>query len=140
MILKISLLPNASKPKIATDGSAGIDLSAMKIEPFHGVRRQFKIYTGVCVEIPRGFVGLLFPRSSIAKTDLRMSNSVGVIDSDYRGEITAVFDAELNTCAYTVGDRCVQLVVVPIPCIELEFTSKLTTTLRGDGGYGSTGD
>ena len=139
MKLKLLLLPGAKTPKITTSGAAGIDLSATKIESVPGIKKQFIIYTGVCIEIPKGFVGLLFPRSSVAKTDLRMSNSVGVIDSDYRGEITAYFDAELSSCAYAVGDKCVQLVIVPIPCLEFEFVDRLSTTKRACGGYGSTG-
>ena len=84
------LCPKAKAPVRATDGSAGYDLFAAQVD--YPLFQLARCYSGIAVEIPRGFVGLLFPRSSIVKIEQRMSNAVGVIDSDYRGEITGVFD------------------------------------------------
>ena len=134
------LVPEAVAPYRATDGSAGWDLTAAR-ELSQGKKTVYG--TGLAVEIPKGYVGLLFPRSSIHKKVLRLSNSVGVIDSDYRGEITAVFDS-FNTWPYEwekyrPGDRICQLIILPVPTIEWEESEELTNTKRGEGGYGSTG-
>lgn len=134
------LVPEAVAPFQATDGSAGWDLTATR-ELDQGKKAIYG--TGLSVEIPKGYVGLLFPRSSIHKKALRLSNAVGVIDSDYRGEITAVFDS-LSTWPYEwekylPGDRICQLIILPVPTIEWEESEELTNTERGSGGYGSTG-
>jgi dUTP pyrophosphatase len=109
---------------------------------------------GIALEIPNGFVGLVFPRSSIRKTGLQLSNSVGVIDSGYRGELQATFTKVFGSDGmydemkvkemqpnefYKVGDRVVQIMIIPYPSIEFEETDKLSDTERGDGGFGSTG-
>ena len=141
MKLKIKkLTPSAELPTRGSDGAAGWDFYCTKIEPF--LATQIKAHTDIAVEIPPGFVGLAFPRSSIVKTGLRLGNCVGVIDSDYRGEITAVFDVRTNYEAanYRPGDRIIQLVVVPYAVFEgVEVCEKLSRTERGTGGYGSTG-
>ena len=128
-------------PYQATDGSAGWDLTATSRELVKGNKAIYG--TGLAVEIPKGYVGLLFPRSSIHNKTLRLSNSVGVIDSDYRGEIKAVFDQidlfPRNALLYQLGDRICQLVILPVPTIEWEESEELTNTERGEGGYGSTG-
>ena len=103
--------------------------------------------TGLAFEIPEGYVGLLFPRSSNAKKDLLLSNSVGVLDSGYRGEVTfkfkpcEVFEKPDLTYPekYEVGDRIGQLIIIPYPHIEFEVVEELSDTDRGAGGYGSTG-
>jgi len=95
--------------------------------------------TGIAVEIPPGHVGLIFPRSSIFHTGLILTNSVGVIDSGYRGEIKAVFKAPGHYDIYRIGERIGQLVIVPIPDVEYEEADELSETERGTGGYGSTG-
>ena len=97
--------------------------------------------TGLAIEIPEGHVGLLFPRSSISKTDLTLRNSVGIIDSGYRGEITFKFNNILmSSCEpYNVKERIGQLIIMPYPIIEFEEVEELSTTERGEGGYGSTG-
>lgn len=117
----------------ATD--AGCDLYATSRHYDNGLI----IYgTGVAVEIPTGYVGLVFPRSSIANTLLTLSNSVGVIDSGYRGEIMAKFRmGGLN--AYCVGDRIAQLIIIPYPEVVFEEVDELSDSDRGEGGYGSTG-
>jgi dUTP pyrophosphatase len=94
---------------------------------------------GIAVQIPKGHVGLLFPRSSCAKTGKWMGNSVGVIDSDYIGELSAVFYTRDGADEYHVGDRVAQLIIMPIPEIEWHEVQELSPTERGSGGYGSTG-
>ena len=96
---------------------------------------------GIALEIPNGFVGLVFPRSSIRNTELTLSNSVGVIDSGYRGELQATFNKlnGLDSIAYNVGDRVVQLIIIPHPTTEFEEVNELNNTERGAGGFGSTG-
>ena len=135
------LVPEAVAPYQATDGSAGWDLTATSRELAQGKKAIYG--TGLSVEIPKGYVGLLFPRSSIHKKALRLSNSVGVIDSDYRGEIKAVFIWEgywpHDCILYQPGDRICQLIILPVPTIEWEESEELTPTKRGEGGYGSTG-
>ena len=136
------LHPDAVMPKQGTPGSAGFDLTATNREMRAGVR-QFVYHTDIAVEIPKGYVGLVFARSSICRTGLLLTNCVGVIDSDYRGEITAVFDFSHTVLSidsvYKPGDRICQLVIVPIPEVEYIEVDNLSETERGAGGYGSTG-
>lgn len=131
------LVENAVIPTYAKEGDAGLDLTATGIE----INNDKVTYgCGLAIEIPKGYVGLLFPRSSNSKKDLLLTNSVGVIDSGYRGEITAVFKKiEYLAEAYKVGERFAQLVILPYPEIELEESEELSATERGTGGYGSTG-
>lgn len=133
----------AAAPRRGTDGAAGYDLTANKVT-IDVVDKSTVIYTchsGLAVEIPKGHVGLLFPRSSVFKTKMQMSNGVGVIDSDYRGEVKAKFYlvGSDGGDAYEAGERFAQLVVIPIPSVEYEEADELTSTERGAGGYGSTG-
>lgn len=96
---------------------------------------------GVALEVPEGHVMLLFPRSSIGKnTPLRMANSVGVIDSDYRGTIHALYE-NIDICPTLIkrGDRIAQGIILPIPKIEFEEVTLLSGTKRGHGRFGSTG-
>ena len=106
--------------------------------------------TGLAFEIPKGYVGLVFPRSSISNLDITMSNCVGVIDSGYRGEVTAkfkpamLFNREqrpiiLNNRIYNVGERIAQLIIIPYPQITFVEADELSETERGAGGYGSSG-
>lgn len=129
--------PKAVLPKAMTDGSAGFDLTATECIK---MLDSYIYRTGLCVEIPEGHVGLLFPRSSICTKNVRLSNSVGVIDSDYRGEISAVMDIinKIET-PYMEGERVVQLVIVETPKFKPVLAEELSQTKRGKGGYGSTG-
>lgn len=132
--------PRAVIPSYAKPGDAGLDLTAISVED----KGEKVIYgTGLAVEIPEGYVGLIFPRSSIHKKNLSLSNSVGVIDSGYRGEIKFIFKVDAlvtNTPNfYEVGDRIGQLMIIPYPQIELEEAEELSQTARGEGGFGSTG-
>lgn len=134
-----ALIPTYSK-----SGDAGLDLTATSISATH----EFIEYgTGLAIEIPQGYVGLLFPRSSISKYDLLQCNSVGVIDSNYRGEIkirfkktkdlkSPLFDEKL----YNMGDRIGQLIILPYPQIELVEVQELGDTNRGQNGFGSSGN
>lgn len=131
--------PSASTPSYAKEGDAGMDLSAVEIisnEPF-----QIVYDTGIAVEIPKGFVGLVFPRSSIRKYDLSLTNCVGVIDSGYRGSIQVTFRKERGVASkkYDVGDRICQLMIIPYPKVEMMEVSELSDSERGEGGHGSTG-
>ena len=124
-------------PTRKTTGAAGFDLTAVSLET---TETTLKYDTGIAVEIPPGYVGLVFPRSSVCKTGLSLANSVGVIDSDFRGSISLVFykGAELIE-VYSYGDRIGQLLIVPIPSVEFVEAEELSETERGAGGYGSTG-
>lgn len=100
-----------------------------------------KIALGFAVEIQEGHVGLLFPRSSICNTSLRVSNCVGVIDAGYRGELSIVFDIidPEKFVLYKTGDRVGQLIIMPYPKVELKAVESLGVTDRNTGGYGSSG-
>ena len=130
------LHPNAVIPSYAKDGDAGMDLviTDIKGENKYDITYGF----GISMEIPEGFMGLVFPRSSIRKTDLVLSNSVGVIDSGYRGEIQATFK-KTGLNKYEIGDRGAQIIIIPHPEIEFEEVAELSNTERGEGGFGSTG-
>jgi len=130
------LHPDAVIPKYAKAGDAGMDLTAVEAERAWDIM-TYK--TGLAVEIPEGHVGLLFPRSSVYKTSMALSNCVGVIDSGYRGEIMMKFRSTESSKAYEVGDRVGQLIIMPYPQVEFEEVENLSSTDRGLGGYGSTG-
>jgi dUTP pyrophosphatase len=144
--------PLAQIPSYATNGDAGMDVIATSI--ISDTPTQITYGLGIALEIPKGFVGLVFPRSSIRKTGLQLSNSVGVIDSGYRGELQATFNKLFGGEAmydemkvketqpndfYKVGDRVAQIMIIPHPEVEFEEADELSDTERGDGGFGSTG-
>lgn len=136
--------PEAVIPEYATEGSAGLDLVAVtatspRVEAC-GPYTEFD--TGLVFEIPKGYVGLFFPRSSIVpKTSYILANGVGVIDSDYRGTIKARY-RDLNNFAgratYKPGDKIGQLVILPYPMVQLNVVNEVEETERGEGGFGST--
>lgn len=126
-------------PKYAKPGDAGLDLVATSMVEEYDI---VTYGTGLAVEIPEGHVGLIYPRSSIFKYELELTNSVGVIDSGYRGEITFKFrktGTGITNNIYKVGDRIGQLIIMPYPKIEIIESQELSETERGTGGYGSTG-
>lgn len=144
MELKFKRLEDeAVLPIRGTKGAAGIDLTCIKIETALNEANQLMLvyHTGLAVEIPAGYVGLLIPRSSIWKKSLWLTDNVGVIDSDFRGEIVAIMKATTDTipAVYKQGERFCQLVIVPIPEYAITEVSELSSTDRGDGGFGSTG-
>ena len=126
-------------PKYAKDGDAGLDLVATS--KLSNTSFQVSYGTGLAIEIPKGFVGLVFPRSSIRNTELTLSNSVGVIDSGYRGELQATFNKTrgFGSIDYSIGDKIAQIIIIPYPPIEFEEVEELNNTERGEGGFGSTG-
>lgn len=131
--------PNGKIPTYATDGSGAFDFYSAEDVVVHENYAK-AINLGVAMEVPDGHVLLLFPRSSIGKnTGLRMPNSVGVIDSDYRGTIHALYDNVWSGHIVSAGDRIAQGIIVPIPKVEFEEVEELSTTERGEGGFGSTG-
>lgn len=147
MIIKLKKLSeNATIPTYAKDGDAGLDLYAaaepVKTMDQRGYYLTFK--TGIAVEIPQGYVGLIYPRSSISKTSLTLSNCVGVIDSGYRGEITLIYRDNVSgftpRLQYKAGDKIAQLMIMPYPKIEFELVEELTSSERADGSFGSSGN
>jgi len=135
------LVEHAEIPERAHKWDAGLDLVATDM--YHDREYGFVEYgTGIAVEIPKGYVGLLFPRSSVSKKDLQLANSVGVIDSNYRGEVKLRYrhtDDPESSDVYSVGDRVGQLVLVPCPQVRTLEVEKLSDTSRGTGGFGSSG-
>ena len=160
MKIKIKKLhPDAVIPTYSKVGDAGMDFVA--IDEGTGKDMYTEYRTGLSIEIPEGYVGLIFPRSSISKKAQRLTNSVGVIDSGYRGEIKFRFslDRELQEAylkqeigkamlgkdydetfaMYSKGERIGQLIILPYPNIEFEEVEELSLSSRGEGGFGSTG-
>lgn len=159
MLIKIKkLMPEAVIPTYAKPGDAGMDLIATSINTDNDDYIEYG--TGLAIEIPDGYVGLIFPRSSNSKKDLLLCNSVGVIDSGYRGEIKLRYKRIISTSSekfniqenlfsspsiyleidhYKIGDKVGQIIILPIPFIEFTEVDKLSQTERGDGGFGSTG-
>lgn len=144
MKVKVKKLhPEAVIPKYAKPGDAGLDLVAVSIESTKTSENDIvgiRYDSGLAFEIPEGNVGLLFPRSSICNTEMMMHNSVGVIDSGYRGSVSATFLGDIYGKIYKIGEKFAQLVIVPIPEIELVESEELSETERGTGSYGSTGN
>lgn len=141
------LSPEAVVPTYSKAGDAGADLTATS-------KTETDMYieygTGLAVEIPPGCVGYIFPRSSLSNYDLVLSNHVGVVDSNYRGEIKFRFKKIEKLegpkyCAwdaskvYEVGDRIGQLIVMPVPTMTFEEVVELSSSERGDKAYGSSG-
>lgn len=154
MEVKIKKLhKNAVIPSYAKDGDAGMDLTATS--KWYDESGNVCYGTQLAFEIPNGYAGLLFPRSSNTKKDLILGNSVGVIDSGYRGEVVFKFKLIMNCqkvekakCdgadgfdldTYSVGDRIGQIVIMPVPKIEFIEVDELSSSDRGIGGFGSSG-
>lgn len=138
--MNVRISDGVELPRYAHEGDAGLDLRIkhdVTLEP----GQRANVGTGVAVEIPQGCVGLVFPRSGLAtKFGITLSNSVGVIDSGYRGEIGAsLINTSDETTALDAGTRVCQLVVMPyVPC-ELVAVDELSESERGANGFGSTG-
>lgn len=138
MNVKIKKLhKDAVVPFYAKPGDAGMDLTAIS-ESWNEDNSMVTYDTGLAVEIPKGHVGLLFPRSSVSKTTLSLTNCVGVIDSGYRGSIMLKFRYLEEGLVYSVGDRVGQLLILPYPEVTFEEVDELSETERGEGGFGST--
>lgn len=139
----------AQAPERASVGAAAFDLFAAEIRQ---TSQYTEIDSGIAMEIPQGHVGILVARSSVTKKDLMLKNSLGVIDSDYRGTIRGRFvlipyrnaqapdfNEDFDLEQYKVGDKCMQIMIMPIAQVEeFEEVSELSVTKRGFGGFGST--
>lgn len=135
----MKLNDDAIIPSYANYGDAGLDLTATS-RTWDTEMRCWIYGTGIACAIPYGFVGLLFPRSSIRKYGLIMANCIGVIDAGYRGEISATFKELGNEYLYPIGDRVAQLIIVPFPKVNIHEVTSLPNSERGANGHGSTGN
>ena len=129
-------------PTYGSEYSAGADLYALLDERTEILPHETKfIHTGISVEIPEGYCGLIFARSSMgAKRGLAPANKVGVIDADYRGEVmVALHNHSESVAAVDPGERVAQLAILPFLKAEFELSDELSDTVRGAGGFGSTG-
>ncbi len=134
------LSENAKLPTYGSPCSAGADLySAEGVEIPAGETRF--VHTGLAIELPLGMVGLVYARSGLAcKQDLAPANKVGVIDCDYRGEVmVALHNHGKENRTVSVGDRIAQLLIAPYFTAQFEEAWELSETVRGEGGFGSTG-
>lgn len=140
------LSPNAVIPSYSKEGDACLDLTATDV--YLDAYGNMVCETGLALEIPEGHVGLIFPRSSIVKKVMSLANAVGVIDSGYRGPLKVLFkpapafkmdNFSGDMAEFKVGERVAQLMILPIPHIELVETEELSETVRGEAGFGSTG-
>lgn len=136
--------PRAVAPVRAHNTDAGYDLVATRITTEINECGQLILvyHTDLALEIPEGYFGMLVPRSSIFKKSLALTNSAGVIDSGYRGEVMAKFKTTTDVvpAVYREGDKFAQLLILPVPDVTFEEAFELSDSERGEGGYGSTGD
>jgi dUTP pyrophosphatase len=135
------LRPNATLPNRAHAGDAGLDLHAAEAATI-GPGERATVATGIAVEIPDGFAGLVLPRSGLAaRHGIALVNAPGLIDSGYRGEIRVLLLNTDRTEPFDVapGDRIAQLVVTPVTEAETVEVAELTASVRGEGGFGSSG-
>jgi dUTP pyrophosphatase len=140
VMVKVKKLdPNAVIPSYSKVGDAGMDLTITK--EIENTSFSVSYGFGIAMEIPKGYVGLVFPRSSVRNQDLILSNCVGVIDSGYRGEIQATFKKTngLDSLKYNVGERGAQIIILPYPQVFMTEVPELSNSERGEGGFGSTG-
>ena len=136
--MKIKLIENGKMPVRMTGGACAFDCWARAYDPIPEFR-QIRYWLGFSLEVPEGFAALMLPRSSICRTSMRLSNSIGLIDRDFRGEVSAVFDVvgEGNLLC-GVGESVAQVLIVPAPLCQLVQVDELSETGGGNGGYGST--
>jgi dUTP pyrophosphatase len=139
--LPIQLEEGAIVPTYAHDDDAAADLYALQDTNLNANTYGNRIHTGVHIQLPEGWLALIIPRSSIgAKTSLRLSNSVGLIDSGYRGELGVLYDnTSDNDTFIKKGDRVAQLLVMPSYRFKAKVVESLEDSERGSGGFGSTG-
>ena len=133
---------NALLPTYGSEYAAGADLYALPGEDIEILPHETKlIHTGLAMEIPQGYAGLIYARSGLAsKKGLAPANKVGVVDADYRGEVMVALHNHSNIPQTVAGgERVAQLVVAPFLKAEFEEEEELSSTVRGVGGFGSTG-
>lgn len=129
-------------PTYGSEYAAGADLYACLDEPVTiNPGETYMVHTGLAMEIPAGYAGLIYPRSGLAsKRGLAPANKVGVVDPDYRGEfMVALHNHSLTAQTIEPGERIAQLVITPYITADFELTDELSDTVRGTGGFGSTG-
>lgn len=132
-------MPGVLMPKIGSEDAAGMDFYQPESVAIKPHQTQY-VTLGLAMEIPKGYMLMLAPRSSMSKTPLVIPNSFGVIDADYRGEIKGIFkNTGDSTYLIQKGDRLLQGVLVPVGALNLLEVDELTETARGSGGIGSTG-
>jgi dUTP pyrophosphatase len=141
--LKVKRLPHChAMPAYASQGAAGMDLSAaIDDEVTLEAGARMRIPTGIEIEVPPGFQGQVVPRSGLAdRAGISLTNCVGTIDSDYRGEVQVLL-INHGSAPYTFkrGERIAQLVLIPIPRVEVLAVEELSQSVRDRGGFGSTG-
>lgn len=145
MEIKIKILKeNAKLPTKGSNQAAGFDLYACSDDYFEATiypHETIKVGTGLAMSIPEGYYGALYARSGLAtKQGLRPANCVGVIDSDYRGEIVVALHNDSNDPqTYHNGDRIAQLIIQPCLDVVYKVVEDLDDTERGNGGFGHTG-
>lgn len=143
-ILVKKMTDTAKLPTHGSDYAAGYDLYADIEEPIYiAPHETIKISTGLSIAIPQGYFGAIFARSGLAvKKDLLPANATGIIDADYRGSLIVALHNNNNTITREVkpGDRIAQLIILPYQTLEFEDVQELDDTVRGDGGFGSTGE
>lgn len=152
------LVPEAVIPSYAHDGDVGMDMTAVSVE-YNAEKDMYIYHTGLACELEKGYGMFLFPRSSNCKTDAYLTNSVGVVDPIYRGEIQFRYknrdryrksfwewltgrvnvERALKYAPYKAGDRVGQMVILPYPKVTVWEFNELSETERGTGGFGSTG-
>ena len=141
----MKLVEEAVIPQYSLEGDAGLDLTATfrSYDEFGNV----VYHTGIAMEIPKGYVGLLFQRSSVSKKQQFLTNAVGVIDSNYRGEIMLKFKPTVQAHnkveslfneMYEIGEKIGQLIILPYPSVNFILSDNLSDTVRGTNGFGST--
>ena len=141
----MKLVEEAVIPQYSLEGDAGLDLTATfrSYDEFGNV----VYHTGIAMEIPKGYVGLLFQRSSVSKKQQFLTNAVGVIDSNYRGEIMLKFKPTVQAHnkveslfneMYEIGEKIGQLIILPYPSVNFILSDNLSDTVRGSNGFGST--
>ena len=138
----VKVHPKAQLPFYATEGAAGMDLTNVLDEPLTlKPHDRAKVPTGLIMILPEGYEGQVRPRSGLsAKHGITLTNCVGTVDSDYRGEMCCLM-INLGNEPYTIqpGERIAQLVIAPVVQVGTEFVEKIPETKRGSGGFGSTG-
>lgn len=141
IVLPIMLEEGAQVPTYAHDSDAAADLYALEDTNLNAHTYGNKIRTGVHIQLPEGWLAMILPRSSIgAKTPFRLSNSVGLIDSGYRGELGVLYDNTSDEDSFiTKGERIAQLLVMPSYRFKANVVDSLEDSDRGTGGFGSTG-
>ena len=141
-VLIKKLNPSVKLPSYKTNGASGMDLMAFIEKPINlEPGKSYLVPTGLTVAFPKEYEIQIRPRSGLAaKNNISVLNTPGTIDSDYRGEIKIIlFNHGSKNFVINNNDRVAQIVLTPIIKMELEETSELTETMRGEGGFGSTG-